>query len=94
MRRLSAGGVPLLLMCYFLSAALCPFCCLPGRAEAAQPTSRQSSSADQLQHSKKLTGKWTDLLAATQWLVSRLPGRCAPVTNHPAHHRLLVISIL
>ena len=23
MRRLSAGGVPLLLMCYFLSAALC-----------------------------------------------------------------------
>ena len=59
MRRLSAGGVPLLLMCYFLSAALCPFCRLPGRAEAAQPTSRQSSSADQLQHSKKLTGKWT-----------------------------------
>lgn len=58
MRRLSAGGVPLLLMCYFLNAALSPLCCLPGRAEAVAATPSRSPHQPSLEHSKRLTGNY------------------------------------
>nr|CAG4644852.1 EOG090X07KO [Leptodora kindtii] len=60
MRRLSAGGVPLLLMCYFLSAALCPFS-LPGRAEAVSATSTPPQ-ADHNSRRNKLTGEGAEKL--------------------------------
>nr|CAG4650213.1 EOG090X07KO [Sida crystallina] len=69
MRRLSAGGVPLLLTCYLLSAALGPSCCLsgPGGAQAVQtPASphpgQQQQPQPSLQHSKKLTGEGAEQL--------------------------------
>ena len=51
MRRLSAGGVPLLLMCYFLSAALC------STTTNTFTTSTPSSSTSKSPSSNSMTGE-------------------------------------